>query len=110
MAQLPPMLDQIERRLGHLPEEALVDGGFPSAATLKDAAAREVEVYAPVPRPRGEGASKRSRYEPAKGDTPEKIAWRKRMATAEAQEIYRQRAATAELVNARLRRYGRCSS
>ena len=106
MAQLAPMLDQVKERTGCLPSEALVDGGYPSEGTLADAAARGVTVFAPVPRPRGEGASKRSRFEPAKGDSPEKIAWRERMASAEAQTIYRQRAATAELVNARMRRYG----
>jgi transposase len=106
MAQLSPMLEQIEKRFGYLPQEVLVDGGFPSAETLEHAAGCGVTVYAPVPKPRETGASTRGRYEPAKGDTPEKIAWRKRMATAESQKVYRLRAATAELVNARLRRYG----
>jgi len=106
MGQMPPMLKQVEARLSKMPAEMLVDGGFPSAAALADAHALGVTVFAPVPRPRGEGAGIRDRYAPAKGDTPEKIAWRKRMATAEAQSIYRLRAATAELVNARLRGYG----
>jgi hypothetical protein len=103
MAQLPPMLDQLEDRLKKLPTEVLVDGGYPSVGTLADAEQNNVTVYAPVPRPRGEGASTRDRYAPAKGDTDEKIRWRARMATEEAQQTYRQRGASIELVNARLR-------
>jgi transposase len=105
MGQLPAMLDQLEKRLGSLPKEMLVDGGFPSAETIDDAEARGITLYAPVPRPRGTD-TKRDRYEPVAGDSPAKVNWRKRMSTDEAQAIYRLRAATAELVNARLRRYG----
>jgi len=105
MGQLLPMLDQLEKRLGSLPKEVLVDGGFPSAKTIDEAEARGITLYAPVPRPRGTD-TKRDRYEPVAGDSPAKVSWRKRMATEEAQAIYRLRAATAELVNARLRRYG----
>lgn len=106
MAQLVPMLDQIEKRLGCFPDEMLADGGFPSATAIDGAAARGVRLTAPVPRPRGEGASKRDRYEPVPGDSKAKVEWRTWMATAEAQEIYRERGATIELVNARLRRFG----
>ena len=105
MSQLSPMLDQLLERLGCLPQEMLVDGGFPSAKAIDDAAARGVTLFAPVPRPRGTD-TKRSRYEAVAGDSEAKIAWRGRMSTAAAQAIYRERAATAELVNARLRRYG----
>jgi len=47
MGQLPPMLDQIEKRLGRLPKEMLVDGGFPSEGSLEAAHARGVTLYAP---------------------------------------------------------------
>lgn len=39
-------------------------------------------------------------------DTPEVIAWRTRMGTEEAKTIYKERASTAECVNARGRAYG----
>src|SRR5208282_3235667 len=38
-AQLAPMLEQIERRTGKLPEQALVDGGFANFASLERVAA-----------------------------------------------------------------------
>ena len=43
---------------------------------------------------------------PRPGDRPAVAAWRQRMGTAEAKEIYTQRAATAECVNAHTRHRG----
>ena len=60
-------------------------------------------VYAPVPKPRD---SKQDRYAPHDGDSPAVAAWRARMATAAAQQIYKERAATAECVNAQARNRG----
>ena len=54
-------------------------------------------VYGPVKAPKGK---QRDRYEPRASDGPGMAAWRARMATAAAQEVYRQRGATAECVNA----------
>src|SRR5208282_3830291 len=47
-AQLAPMLEQIERRTGKLPEQALVDGGFANFASLERVAADGVAVFAPL--------------------------------------------------------------
>ena len=102
--QLPPMLDQIENRFEQCPKEVLVDGGF---ANLKDIegvqAGKECKVYAPVVEPKKEGVD---RYEPKATDSAEVAKWRKRMGTEEAKEIYKQRAATAECVNAQARNRG----
>ena len=46
------------------------------------------------------------RYEPKATDSEEVAEWRKRMGTKEAQEIYKERAATAECVNAQARNRG----
>jgi len=43
--------------------------------------------------------------EPKPGDGEAVLAWKRRMASAEGKEIYRQRAATSETVNADLRSY-----
>ena len=43
--------------------------------------------------------------EPKPGDSAAVLAWKRRMASAEGKEIYRQRAATSETVNADLRSY-----
>jgi hypothetical protein len=46
------------------------------------------------------------RYAPKASDSPAVAAWRQRMASAEAKAIYKERAATAECVNAQARNRG----
>jgi len=118
MAQLAPMVEQVEQRLGKSPDEWLVDGGFPAHEQL-DAVAGKTEVYAPVPEPRAKKDAKkdsnrderdnevRPDKHALKPDDSEAVAqWRARMAGEEAKEIYKQRAATAECVNAQARNRG----
>jgi transposase len=97
---LEPMLDQLKRRTGRLPKEVLVDGGYTSLGSITGVEKRGVAVYAPVPRPRTDGIDPYARK--AK-DTDESARWRARMKTDAAKTIYKQRGATAELVNADLR-------
>jgi transposase len=99
---MEPALDDIERRTGHVPDELLVDGGFASLASIDAAAARDVTVYAPVPRPRNATADP---HERKKSDTDATAEWRERMRYEESKEIYKERAATAETTNADLRRH-----
>ena len=96
--QSTPMLDQIEERTGVRPDELLVDGGYAQHEAIDQAAEQEVTVYAPVPKPR-EGET-RDPHTPREGDSEAVAAWRQRMGTEEGKEIYKQRAATAETVNA----------
>ena len=96
---LVPMLDQVEARTGERPSEYLVDTGFAKGDALVESAARGVTVYAPPQRPK----SDRDPGAPCVTDRPAEAAWRVRMATPEAQTIYRDRAATAEWTNAQLR-------
>ena len=49
MAQLAPMVEQVEQRVGRTPEQWLVDGGFPAHEQI-DAVAGTTELYAPVPK------------------------------------------------------------
>jgi len=97
MSQMTPMLDQLQERYGSLPAQYLVDGGFAHRDAIADAAVRGSLVYAPVSKPR-DGA--RDPHAPRDGDAPEVAAWRVRMGTTEAKQIYKERAATAECVNA----------
>jgi transposase len=106
--QLPPMLDQIEKRCGKRPKQALVDGGFASHEDIEAVQSgvggkAACKVYAPVPKPKKAGVD---RHAPHAGDSPEVAEWRQRMGTADAKEIYKQRAATAECVNAQARNRG----
>lgn len=98
MGQSTPMLDQIEKRTGVRPDEMLIDGGYAQHDAIDHAAEQGTMVYAPVPKPR-EGDS-RDPHVPREGDSAAVGAWRKRMATDDAKAIYKQRAATAETVNA----------
>jgi transposase len=98
MGESTPMLDQIEKRTGVRPAEMLIDGGYAQHAAIDHAAEHGTTVYAPVPKPR-EGDT-RDPHLPREGDSPAVGDWRKRMGTDNAKEIYKQRAATAETVNA----------
>jgi Transposase DDE domain len=122
MAQLAPMVEQVEQRLGRAPEQWLVDGGFPAHEQI-DAVAGKTEVYAPVPKAKqpkeqfeqaaaGQAvqnvisAAPVSEFDPKPGDSPAVAQWRARMNTEPARELYRKRAATAECVNALARNRG----
>lgn len=110
MAQLSPMVEQVEQRLGHSPNEWLVDGGFPAHEQI-DAVAGKTEVYAPVPEHKGKrdeqgNEVQQDKHQPKPGDSEAVAQWRARMASDEAREIYKQRAATAECVNAQARNRG----
>lgn len=110
MAQLGPMVEQVERRLGRSPEAWLVDGGFPAHEQI-NAVADRIEVYAPVPEPRAQKDEQgnqicHDKHRPKPGDSEAVAEWRRRMATDAAKDIYKQRAATAECVNAQARNRG----
>ena len=130
MAQLAPMVEQVEQRLGKTPEQWLVDGGFPAHEQI-DAVSGKTELYAPVPKLKAPKAKDKaqdesdggqasddskagdtqqpapvSEFDPKPGDSEAVAQWRQRMNTDEAREIYRDRAATAECVNAQARNRG----
>lgn len=110
MGQLQPMVEQVKQRAGQAPAQWLVDGGFPAHEQL-DAVAGTTEVYAPVPEPRQkkdtDGQSvPQDKHHPKKGDSQAVVQWRARMGGERAKEIYKQRAATAECVNALARNRG----
>ena len=103
--QLAPMVDQIHERFAQYPHAALVDGGFAKHADIDTVSApdKDCTVYAPVPKPKD---ATQDRYAPHPKDSTAVAAWRQRMATAAAQAIYKDRAATAECVNALARNRG----
>jgi transposase len=103
--QLAPMVEQIHERYEQYPQDVLVDGGFVKHDDIDTVSAPEKDctVYGPVRQPKD--ASK-DRYAPHATDSAAVAAWRQRMATPEAQAIYKDRAATAECVNALARNRG----
>lgn len=103
LGQMAPMIEQHQERYDEKPKAALVDGGFAKIDDIDKVEQGGTTVYAPVRPPRG---STRDAYTPRPGDPPTVAQWRQRMATDEAKAIYRQRAATAECVNALARNRG----
>ena len=102
LGQLVPMVEQVSERCGSAPDEWLVDGGYPAHEQL-DAVSEHTTVYAPVPKPKDPASDPHA----AKASDSEPVAaWRERMGTDEAKTIYKDRAATAECVNAQARNRG----
>lgn len=97
-----PVEEQVARRTGQHPKRYLMDGGFVDRDDITTMEEHGVEVYAPLPPARGSKSGKQP-TDPHRGDSPEVLAWRERMATEEAHATYKDRAATAECVNAHLR-------
>jgi Transposase DDE domain len=102
---MAPMVEQIHERYEQYPKDVLVDGGFVKHEDIDTVSAPEqgCTVYGPVPKPKDTG---KDRYAPRATDSAAVAAWRQRMASAEAQAIYKDRAATAECVNALARNRG----
>lgn len=103
--QLEPMLEQHEERYEKTPEEVLADGGFVNKAEIASIAGSypETTLYMPVPKSHNSETDPHVRKD---GDTAEVAAWRSRMGTSAAQKIYKDRASTAECVNAIARNRG----
>ena len=103
--QLLPMVEQIEGRTGKTPKEMLADGDYAKKEDIETLAAppRQVTVYAPV---RVSKKADVDPHTPRPDDGPAVASWRQRMATPEAKAIYKERAATAECVNADARNHG----
>jgi len=99
-SQSEPMRAQVERRTGRKVQEHLFDGGFIKKESIERAEAAGVAIYAPLPAGRNGQPCRHSR-----GDGPGVAAWRQRMTTPAGQEIYKQRAATVETVNAETKTY-----
>jgi transposase len=103
--KMAPMVHQHEERYGTAPEEMLVDGGFAKKEDIEEVSPPHgtTTVYAPVQKSKD---PQRDPHTPRADDAPAVAAWRQRMATPEAKEIYKQRASTAECVNALARNRG----
>lgn len=100
-----PMEAQVAQRTGQHPGAYLMDGGYVKRDDITALEQAGVTVYAP-PRPPRTTTSGRDAWSPRPDDSPGMIAWRARMPTDEAKEIYKERASTAECVNAQFRRRG----
>jgi transposase len=98
------MRQQVERRSGRKVQQQLLDGGYLRHADIEHAHAQGVELFVP---PKGARTEKNRGRElqPKPRDRAAIGAWKRRMSSPAGQEIYRQRAATSETINADLRSY-----
>ncbi|HSL50007.1 MAG TPA: IS1182 family transposase [Candidatus Deferrimicrobiaceae bacterium] len=103
MGRMEPMSEALEAAYGRRPAEHLADGGFAKLGDIAALAQAGVIPFVPVPAPKDKT---RERFAPRPDDPPEVAAWRQRMASEEAKQIYKERAATVECVNAQARNRG----
>jgi transposase len=96
---LGPMLNQIERRAGRVPDQLLVDGGYTTQVAITEATLRGVDVVGPVLRRRG----RPDPLPPQPHDSMAMALWRARMITPDAQDQYRHRGAIVERLHADVR-------
>ena len=99
-----PMRRQVEQRTGGKVQQQLIDGGYMRKDDIEAAHAEGVELFVP-PKPAWGARNQGRELEPKRGDSEAVQAWKQRMATEEGKEIYKERAATSETVNADLRSY-----
>jgi transposase len=104
--QMDPMVDQLEHKFQRLPEEYLADGGFSSRDDTTRLEQRGIKVYAPLKKEQKLLEQGKDPYARQRGDSDEYYAYRQRMKTAEAKEIYKQRSSIAEFPNAGCRNRG----
>jgi transposase len=103
MGQMVPMHQRIEQRYGHSPEHWLADGGYSKLQAIEELAQRGTKPVMPPSRSRDPNVDP---FAPKCTDSPSVAQWRARMASDEAKELYKQRAATIECTNAQVRRRG----
>ena len=95
-----PMRQQVEKRTGGKVEQHLIDGGYLRKDDIEEAG--DVELFIP-PKTARSPKNRGRELEPKKGDSEAILRWKKRMASEEGKEIYKERASTSETINADLR-------
>ena len=95
IGSMAPMVEQIEKRTGQRPAVLLADGGHIKSEDISATRRMGVDVIVPPPE-----TAKTIEKLKAQGADPEVIAWRERMETDEAKQLFRGRAGLVELANA----------
>lgn len=103
--QLAPAVERIAQRHQVVPEEMLCDAGFAKKEDVETLASEpgRCAVYMPVPAPKTRDGKPSMNPQL---DSESVVEWKERMATEEAQKVYKERASTAECVNAQMRNRG----
>jgi transposase len=101
-----PLIKQTQDRYKQRPQNMLVDGGYSTKDDIEQSAAVGVTLYTPVKEEDEKRAKGVDPFKPLPSDSPALAEWRQRMGTAEAKELYKKRASTAEYSNAQARNHG----
>ncbi len=104
--QMASMHDDVSKRYGKTPDYYSVDCGFSSKEDITLVEQRGSKVLAPI---YGEANMRKEGTDPyarRRTDTDEAFAFRQRMATEEAKELYKKRPSIAEFPNAECRNRG----
>jgi hypothetical protein len=80
MNPMAPMMGELRRRYGLVPEQWLADGGFAKHEQIEAVAAAGCRPYLPVMTAKNDERDPRT---PRKGDSPAIAGWRQRMASVE---------------------------
>ena len=97
-----PMRAQVEQRTGGTVEEHLLDGGYVRYDDIDQAQQQGVALFM-APKGARNPARRGHELDPKPGDSEAVKTWKQRMRSEEGKQIYKQRAATSETVNADLR-------
>lgn len=101
-----PMHEKIKGDYGQTPHKYLVDGGFTHRQDVTKLEADGTQVYAPLYQEKKQLEQGQDPYTGKPGDSAEMAAFRARMGTPAAKQIYKRRAAIAEFPNADCRNRG----
>jgi transposase len=104
--QMEPMVEKIQTTYGESPQTVLVDGGFGNLGAFGRAEDSGIRILSPIREEEKKLAKGQNPFARARQDTDGSAVWRARMGTAEAKEEYKERASTAEWVNAQARNRG----
>jgi transposase len=97
-----PMRQQVEERTGGEVKEHLLDGGYLRIKDIEEAHQQGVALYVP-PKPARNPERRGQELDAKSGDSEAVRAWKERMKSEAGKEVYKQRAAISETVNADLR-------
>ena len=104
--QMSPRHQDLMDRYGRYPENYLVDGGFATKSDITELTQRGTRVYAPIPHEKFMRARGNDPHARQPRDSDEMLAFRQRMATDDAKNLYKQRSAVAEFPNVECRNRG----
>jgi transposase len=104
--QMQPMHERLQTDYQVTPTNYLVDGGFAKQEDVTRLERAGTQVHAPLPCEDKHLAAGKNPYAKKPRDTPEMAAFRERMGTPQAKQLYQQRPSIAEFPNADCRNRG----